>query len=846
MACISDNELAALVEGRVDAVRRAELLGELASCESCRSLFHLCLVTTAGGIRGSAELPAEIAGYRLGNVLGAGGGGVVVRARDPVLERDVALKLVRTAGDGDPAAHALREARTLATVRHPAVVQVYATGANGNIGFVAMELVDGASLAARLARGPLAWRDAVVRFADVATGLAAIHAAGLVHRDLKPGNLLVDGDRLRIADFGLAARDPGSALAGTLPYLAPELLAGATSNVRSDIYALFASLFEALTGDRPYRELDHRALRAAAEYGRPSWPASVPSAVRRAVERGLAPDPAARYPDANAAAHALRELPGTRRRRTLALIGVAGVALAGGVALYSYLAPRREPTPIGSVDDRRRLESARSLLRSRRDDEAIRAVDAVTTDSPLFGDAELIRGEAALDRENDVKAATAFRHVAELAPSQDRDDLAVAANQGLAVAIGVVRRETAAGEAYATAALTMATKRGDAIAAGIARRTLGWIAWLAGDADRANAELEAALGMLVSAHAPLEVATAEVQLARIARAKGDYTAATRHLDRAAALRTRELGVADPSVLDLDLDRAAIATAEGNPTHAIELIRGELARVEATSGERSPVLVAPLEALASALATSGNYTAAGEASERALAIDRGAHGEVDRAVGTDYANLAGIRVIQGKLDEAIELYRAGLAADRSALGDDHPVLAPIYAGLAVALGTAERYGDADVAIGHAIAIWRAHPGHDDELAQALAKRAIMELGLSRTDDARRDAESATAMLTRAHGPDHFSLLPALSALGQAELAAGHLDAARAALERVLAIRKRANSAPRSTVETRAKLAEVMWQQGEHDAALALARQALADLGAPESRLGKKLAAWLAAP
>src|SRR6185503_1098475 len=188
-------------------------------------------------------------------VLGAGAGGVVVRARDRVLDRDVALKLFRAHDD------ALHEARTLATVRHPAIVAVHGAGASDGTAYIAMELVDGESLAARLARGPIAWRTAVAWFADVAGGLAAIHAAGLVHRDLKPANLLVDGERLRIADFGLAVRGGEAALAGTLPYVAPEVLGGAPADARSDVYGLFASLFETLTGHRPFREGDRRALR---------------------------------------------------------------------------------------------------------------------------------------------------------------------------------------------------------------------------------------------------------------------------------------------------------------------------------------------------------------------------------------------------------------------------------------------------------------------------------------------------------------------------------------------------------------------------------------------------------
>ncbi|HEV7557360.1 MAG TPA: protein kinase, partial [Kofleriaceae bacterium] len=198
------------------------------------------------------------------------------------------------------------------------------------------ELVDGASLASRLARGPLGWREAAGKLADVADGLAAIHAAGLVHRDIKPGNLLVDGERLRIADFGLAVREPDGAFAGTLPYIAPELLAGGAADVASDVYALFATAYEAITGDRPYRELDRRALQAAAEHGQPDWPAHVPMRVRRVVERGLAPDRRVRFASASEAAAELRRLT-TRRSRgaVVAAGGGLGLAAIALVAVFS-------------------------------------------------------------------------------------------------------------------------------------------------------------------------------------------------------------------------------------------------------------------------------------------------------------------------------------------------------------------------------------------------------------------------------------------------------------------------------------------------------------------------------
>jgi serine/threonine-protein kinase len=200
--------------------------------------------------------------YRLTAVLGAGGMATVYRARDERLDREVALKALspNLAADETVARRFEREARALAAVSHPAVVAVYDVGEErGEMWFV-MELVEGDTLADKLEReGPLAPTDAVPVLVSTAQGLGALHAEGLIHRDVKPHNvLLTEGGTAKLADFGVvrgsAASDltaPGTTL-GTLAYLAPEVLAGEPATPASDVYALGAVAYEALTGRRPY------------------------------------------------------------------------------------------------------------------------------------------------------------------------------------------------------------------------------------------------------------------------------------------------------------------------------------------------------------------------------------------------------------------------------------------------------------------------------------------------------------------------------------------------------------------------------------------------------------------
>jgi len=203
--------------------------------------------------RGSPEAPggddavavgAVVGRYQIVRRLGAGGMGVVFAARDHELDRMVALKLLRSSDREDAAARLAREGKALAKLVHPNVVTVYDIGHHAGELFIAMELVDGETLRAWL-ETPRSWREVVRAFVQAARGLAAAHRAGLVHRDFKPDNLLIDrAAHARVTDFGLAratgAADPApasatrspdaitrsGALAGTPAYMAPEQLLG--------------------------------------------------------------------------------------------------------------------------------------------------------------------------------------------------------------------------------------------------------------------------------------------------------------------------------------------------------------------------------------------------------------------------------------------------------------------------------------------------------------------------------------------------------------------------------------------------------------------------------------------
>jgi serine/threonine-protein kinase len=204
--------------------------------------------------------------YRIVGPLGAGGMASVWRAHDERLDRDVAIKVLLPNLAADPALAARfdREARALAAAGHPAIVSIFdvepGDPTTGREPFYVMELCDGGSLADRLAGGPLPPDDAVHILAAVAEGVAALHDRGIVHRDVKPGNILFCGGRTKLADFGLARPEQATeataltmagTVAGTLAYLAPELVSGGQASAASDTYALGVVAFQALTGRLP-------------------------------------------------------------------------------------------------------------------------------------------------------------------------------------------------------------------------------------------------------------------------------------------------------------------------------------------------------------------------------------------------------------------------------------------------------------------------------------------------------------------------------------------------------------------------------------------------------------------
>ena len=275
---------------------------------------------------------ARLGPYEIVESIGSGGMGVVYRAHDGRLARDVAVKVVAAHLASDPEARARfeREARAIAALSHPNILAIHDIGIEGDVPYAVTELLHGESLRARLARGPLSWGDALTMTLAAADGLAAAHGRGIVHRDLKPENLFLTTDgRLKVLDFGLArtnavglpaahdsesptvAETHAGTIVGTVGYLSPEQARGEPATPASDVFALGCILFEMIAGRRAFEGATAADRLAAVLNLRPEplgRIAEVPPELDAIVQRALQKEAWRRYPTARELAVSLETL----------------------------------------------------------------------------------------------------------------------------------------------------------------------------------------------------------------------------------------------------------------------------------------------------------------------------------------------------------------------------------------------------------------------------------------------------------------------------------------------------------------------------------------------------------
>jgi serine/threonine protein kinase len=366
VGCLTEEEILSLLGGRLAGRAHADARAHVDACTACQDVLAIALrtvgtgATNAGGATDddAADVrTGEVVGrYRIDKRLGIGAMGVVYLAQDLDLHRNVALKILRRQ-TADTAVRLQREARALARVSHPNVIVVHEVGTFDGRVFMAMEFVDGSSLASWLRAAPRSTAEIIEVFLQAGRGLAVAHEAGLVHRDFKPDNVLVGNDgRVRVVDFGLARKEgdvplpaqsamlPGlhrsltrtGAVIGTPAYMAPEQLAGAGADARSDQFAFSVALFEALWDARPFASERIDVVTGNVTRGGVRVPSGrrVPNRLSRAIRRGLSEVSAERFPSMVAMLEELARGARSPRGRasTLLAVGFASVA----VLLFAY------------------------------------------------------------------------------------------------------------------------------------------------------------------------------------------------------------------------------------------------------------------------------------------------------------------------------------------------------------------------------------------------------------------------------------------------------------------------------------------------------------------------------
>jgi serine/threonine-protein kinase len=334
----------------------------------------------------------RVGAYEVVSLLGTGGMGEVYRSRDPHLQRDVALKILPDmfASDPERLARFGREAQVLATLNHPNIAQIYAVETSSSTRALVMELVEGETLADRIAKGPIPIDEALAIAKQIAEVLEAAHEQGIIHRDLKPANIKVREDgTVKVLDFGLAKLAEGAVpnsngaltnsptitspammtgvgvLLGTAAYMSPEQAKGRPADKRSDIWAFGCVLYEMLTGKRAFGGEDVSDTLAAVLRGDPDWallPGGTPPAIRLLIERCLVKDRRPRIADISTAQFVLAEasklsppaaasdiVPALRRRLWHRAMPLVAAVLVTGVLVGASVwrgRPSASPAPV--------------------------------------------------------------------------------------------------------------------------------------------------------------------------------------------------------------------------------------------------------------------------------------------------------------------------------------------------------------------------------------------------------------------------------------------------------------------------------------------------------------------
>ena len=843
---------------------------------------------TLAGTGGRATEPAPlVAGARVGrytlvDLLGRGAMGAVYRARDPELGRTVALKLLVSSSRGhdDRALDSgplLREARALARLAHPNVVAVLDVGEHDGQLFLAMELVEGTTLAHWLGEAHRDWRSILAVAIDAGTGLAAAHDAGLVHRDVKPSNVLVGHDgRARVTDFGLArhvdaggpsqpTRDDatgpaaslaitaGLGLAGTPRYMAPERFDGASDDPRSDQFAFCVTLYEALWKRRPFSAVDIDELRAAVRSGRVRRPPAgrVPARVRAAVLRGLQVDPADRFESMHVLVAELAAAREHRRAPTLwlALGGVGVVAVAATLAVPRSSTCRSENDLVQELwtgDDEARVRTAMG-----RDVD-----DAAVVDRVVGRVEDRVRGWARLSAEtcraraedpttaqrHDRRSTCLAEHARRLAAGIDL--LATAAPDSgidaLALAERLPRVHTC--EAVPEAGDSLAPP--DPAIADAVVRVRERVAEAYAQLDGGRAAEAAARAPLVADVEALHYppVLAEVALLHAYCASDLGRADEAHASAELAYLVGQSARHDDVAREAAVHLVWVQHMRGEPAAALAWARRAEAAL-ATGGDEPLLHAQLLVILARVFDELEQHEVARELYERGLAEQSAVLGPDDPKLVSAMNGLASLRHRLGEQDAAEELWLRALAIREQSFGAGSSKAAVLLHNLGDLARDRGRYDEARSYLEQALAGFERGYGREHpEVARTLNTLAVVASGEGHDDQALALLEEAAAIWARTSGRDHPDYAAALVNIGDVRLALGDAAAAIPPLSEAVAIMAERVPAEHPTLmAARSALAQSLLAAGRHAEALATGEVALQALALAAGQAAPQTAA-----
>jgi tetratricopeptide (TPR) repeat protein len=815
---------------------------------------------SAGG-RASFRPSGRVGRYVILDKLGAGGMGVVYSAYDDELDRRVALKLINPQGSPTAAQNRLvREARAMAKLQHPNVVAVYDAQTVGDAIYVAMELVSGVDVRAWRAARPRALAEILEVFVQAGQGLGAAHAAGIVHRDFKPANVLVGDDgRTRVADFGLAiglgagepeteaAGEPGGETTsrvtrdgervGTPAYMSPEQQRGEPATALSDQFSFCVSLYEAVCGARPFTvaQLEAGDLPPPEGSGAPAW-------LRTILVRGLQRDPADRFPSMDALLRGLARDPGATRRR----VGVAGAAaLVAGLAAWGVVAVRGGDRCGGAIA---RLQGVWDDATKARVHQAFRATGLAYAEASWLGAAGALdqyagHWAAAYDGAcREQSQAVLTRRIACL--DQRRQSLSATAQVLAAADAEIVER------AVRAARTLPAVDACDDVASLLAqvpppedRAALQRVEDVRQKLAEARALLEAgkyarALVLAEPAAAaarPLEyaplVAEAELLRGRILDEVdrfADSAGAFYEAIYAGEAGRHERVVAEAWVCLIWIEGVRLQRPD-DAARVIRLADAALQRV----GD-PPDLRARFWSYQGSWATYLRKPEEAEAFfKKALAVLEGSGNADELRVADLRFNLGTSDLQKGRFAEALDAYQRAGAVYERAYGPDHPHTARAWHAMGNAQLKLERYADAAAAYARAATARERALGPDHaELGNSLNGWGSALGQVGRYDEALEKVKRSLAIKEKALAPDDPKIANTVANIGDLYSDKGDAEAARPWLLRALAMReKKWGEEHADVVDSLEKLAMMESRAGRYAEAAAYAQRA--------TRIGEKV-------